>query len=50
MLKNTLTLSDALRISEPLRFNMLFKPVGSVCNLNCDYCYYLDKVNLYAEQ
>lgn len=50
LLKNTLTLSDALRISKPLRFNMMFKPVGSVCNLNCDYCYYLDKVKLYAEQ
>ena len=43
LLKNTLTLSDALRLSKPLRFNMMFKPVGSVCNLGCSYCYYLDK-------
>lgn len=43
MLKNTITLSDALRVSKPLRFNMMFKPVGSSCNLNCTYCYYLDK-------
>lgn len=48
VLKDTLTLNDALRISSPLRFNMMFKPVGSVCNLRCDYCYYLDKANLYS--
>ncbi len=45
--KNTLTLSDAVRIAKPLRFNMMFKPIGSVCNLKCDYCYYLDKINRY---
>lgn len=50
VLKNTLTLEDALRISRPLRFNMMFKPVGSVCNLKCSYCYYLDKADLYSGQ
>lgn len=49
VLKNTLTLNDALRITKPLRFNMMFKPIGSVCNLNCDYCYYLDKAKMYAD-
>lgn len=49
MLKNTLTLSDALRLSNPMRFNMMFKPVGAECNLGCSYCYYQDKVRLYAE-
>ena len=50
ILKNTLTLSDAIRISKPLRFNMMFKPVGSLCNLNCSYCYYLDKVDIYGKE
>lgn len=27
---------------------VMAKPVGSVCNLNCSYCYYLEKENLYA--
>lgn len=49
MLKNTLTLSDALRLSKPMRFNMMFKPVGAECNLGCSYCYYQDKVRLYDE-
>ncbi len=49
VLKNTLTLNDALRISNPLKFNMMFKPVGSVCNLNCSYCYYLDKKKMFAD-
>ena len=49
MLKNTLTLSDALRLSNPMRFNMMFKPVGAECNLGCSYCYYQDKVRLYDE-
>lgn len=47
--KNTLAFSDAVRITKPLRFNMMFKPIGSVCNLNCGYCYYLDKINLYEK-
>ena len=49
-LKNTLTLSDACRITKPLRFNMMFKPIGSLCNLNCAYCYYLDKSDNYDKK
>lgn len=26
---------------------MFVKPVGAACNLNCDYCYYLEKSRLY---
>lgn len=50
LLKNTLTFSDAIRVTRPLKFNMMFKPIGSKCNLSCDYCYYLDKVRLYGKQ
>ena len=28
---------------------VMLKPVGSTCNLSCEYCYYLEKKNLYAE-
>lgn len=27
---------------------VMLKPVGSVCNLACEYCYYLEKKHLYA--
>ncbi len=28
-------------------FNVLAKPIGPFCNLNCKYCYYLEKAVLY---
>lgn len=28
---------------------VMTKPIGAVCNLACDYCYYLDKSNLYTD-
>ncbi len=28
---------------------VMLKPVGSVCNLACDYCYYLEKSKFYPE-
>lgn len=49
VLKNTLTLSDALRLMKPLRYNLMIKAVGPLCNLNCHYCYYLDKYRLFRE-
>ena len=27
---------------------VMLKPVGAVCNLACDYCYYLEKSKLYV--
>jgi uncharacterized protein len=29
---------------------MMAKPIGPVCNLNCTYCYYLHKKDLFGEQ
>ena len=46
--KNTITLADAERMSGPLAFNLMIKPGGSLCNLDCRYCYYLDKSGLYG--
>lgn len=46
-LKNTLTLSDAVRLVKPLRYNVMIKIVGAMCNLNCHYCYYIDKSRFY---
>lgn len=46
--KDTLTLQDAERISGPQAFNIMIKPAGSLCNLRCHYCYYLDKAEIYG--
>jgi uncharacterized protein len=35
-------MSQALR-----QFQVFAKPIGPICNLGCDYCYYLDKHALY---
>ena len=32
----------------PTAFTTMIKPVGSACNLDCDYCYYLGKADLYG--
>lgn len=47
-IKYTLTLSDAERLAGPLSFNLMIKPAGSLCNLGCSYCYYLDKAEIYS--
>ena len=28
---------------------VMLKPAGSLCNLRCKYCYYLEKEKLYAD-
>lgn len=34
---------------KPTAFNVMLKPIGPICNLNCTYCYYLEKKNLYLD-
>ena len=34
----------------PPVFNIMAKPIGPVCNLNCTYCFYLEKEILYPEK
>ncbi len=31
----------------PSAFHLLAKPAGAICNLDCDYCFYLSKERLY---
>ena len=33
----------------PPAFHVMVKPTGAVCNLNCSYCFYLDKKSLYPD-
>ena len=28
---------------------IMLKPAGAVCNMACDYCYYLEKSKIYSE-
>jgi uncharacterized protein len=49
-MKNTLFFSDALKLSRPSAFHIMAKPAGSACNLNCKYCYYLEKSELYKDK
>lgn len=43
-----MTIEDAKRLSGPMAFNIMIKPAGSLCNLDCHYCYYLDKADIYG--
>jgi uncharacterized protein len=38
---------NAINPFPPVSFNVMAKPVGSRCNLNCGYCYYQGKEKLY---
>lgn len=44
----SLTLGDAAHLCAPVSFGSMVKPAGSTCNLNCTYCYYLEKAGLYG--
>jgi uncharacterized protein len=45
-MKNLL-FTDALKLKRPTAFNVMLKPSGPICNLDCTYCYYLEKKKLY---
>ncbi|MCQ2173801.1 MAG: anaerobic sulfatase maturase [Bacteroidales bacterium] len=48
MKRPSLTLGDAAHLCAPVSFGTMVKPAGSACNLNCSYCYYLEKSALYG--
>src|SRR6185437_10836194 len=40
--------SDAAEARMPTPpFHIMTKPIGPICNLDCKYCFYLEKENLY---
>jgi len=43
----SLLFTDALKLKRPAAFNVMLKPAGPECNLNCTYCYYLEKKKLF---
>lgn len=46
--KSTVPFESAVKMSGPSAFNIMLKPAGSLCNLDCSYCYYLDKSEIYG--
>lgn len=36
--------------SKPPAFQIMLKPIGPICNLDCTYCYYLEKSQLFPEK
>ena len=42
-----ISFKDAYRKYSVNAYNIMAKPIGPVCNMNCTYCYYLEKKNLY---
>jgi uncharacterized protein len=34
----------------PTAFHVMAKPVGPICNLDCRYCFYLEKENVYGKK
>lgn len=48
-LTKTITLGDVLK-NKRAAYSTMIKPMGSVCNMDCHYCYYLDKAQLYPQR
>ncbi|MEG1700364.1 MAG: anaerobic sulfatase-maturation protein [Alistipes sp.] len=46
--KDIFTFRDAEKQVAPVAFSTMLKPAGSTCNLDCHYCYYLDKAAQYG--
>ena len=46
--KELFTIFDAQKAISPTAFTTMLKPADSTCNLDCSYCYYLDKAIQYA--
>src|SRR5579871_5659258 len=43
-------LRSAPKQTLPTAFHIMTKPIGPICNLDCKYCFYLEKEGLYQEE
>ena len=50
MKKGYITFDEGLKLVGKAAFSTMAKPIGSICNLNCDYCYYIDKQRFYGRK
>ena len=46
--KNNLHLADVAKMRRAPAFGTMVKPIGAACNLDCHYCYYRDKSEIYS--
>ena len=46
--RNSLHLGDVAKMGRAPAFGTMVKPIGSACNLDCHYCYYRDKSEIYS--
>ena len=46
--RNSLYLGDVAKMRRAPAFGTMVKPIGSACNLDCHYCYYRDKSEIYG--
>lgn len=46
--RNNLHLGDVAKMGRTPSFGTMVKPIGSACNLDCHYCYYRDKSEIYG--
>ena len=47
---NTLDINDISKILSQRAFGTMIKPIGSRCNLNCTYCYYLHRDKNHSQE
>lgn len=47
MANGSLAHSDLTEVSAPKAFHVMTKPIGPLCNLDCAYCFYLEKEKLF---
>ena len=48
--RNSLHLTDVAKMQRAPAFGTMVKPIGSACNLDCHYCYYRDKSEIYNDR